>query len=1078
MSGPDGERLCSSCGEPNPVRAKYCMECGTKLGAAEELGERRILTVLFADLSGFTAFSEGSDVEDVHALAQEAADRLSEIVDRYGGTVDKIIGDCVMAVWGAPETHEDDAERAVRAALDMQTVVANRSERFFGLRLSTGLYTGEAIWAPIGPDGRYTALGDTVNTAARLQGAAGKGEIYVGQETHRATKDVIEYQEIEPVKAKNKAEPVLAWNAIGVKGQRRAAVELPMVGRHAELERLWELWELVRTERTPYLAAVTGAPGIGKSRLIRRIAERVEGDADVWWGRCLDYGEGITYWPVIEAVKAAAGILHDDIPEAVSRKLGALLESLGSDDLDELRTMAVSLANLVAAPTTPRGTYSATEISQGELHWGIRRVFQLLARKRPVVLVFEDLHWAEPVFLDLLRSFVDMTDQAPILLIASARPELDPQTLADRRKTRRIDVDVLDETESGSLVAHMLGSAEIEGALADLISSAAGNPLFLEETVRMLMDAGALDQEGHVIPDKVASLSIPSNVRALIGTRLDRTLSGLQKRTAGRASVIGETFWSGAISYVEGAIAADPDVHETEVDRVLAELEDRDVVAPRATSTIAGQHEWAFRHALIREVVYQRIPKNQRIRLHARCGEWLAALPGGSDELVEIVAHHLEQACLLAREVTRTTFSPPVIDAVRALTRAADKAEAREGIREANRFCTRALDLLNGSFPETSVKLRLRRARMMTALGSYDEAFEEFTRVADLSDEIGRPELRCQALMSLTELDMMMGRISDARQKLEAAERLAAEVGDPELRIRTTWHRATLDKNESPTASERHLRSAIAMAEEIENTPLILASGMRLGVHFYNTGNLAEAEAELQRCVDLAKAQGSLRYLSWSTAFLGMTRFHRGPRDQAAKDLAQAADWHERMGDRFMMVQALVWLANLDLLAGNVRNAVRLMRIAAPLAGDTTSLNGARVCRTLVDALVRQDRVAEAREIIEAESERPEEPGAHANLLMAEAAVAAADGDDAGVRQRFALALPLLAGETIDVGEALLLEARLLASVGDKESAHNKLLEAREIFEAVGGLATIGEIDETIEQIAPSAQVLRFGTTN
>ncbi len=372
------ELPCPSCGTLNAARAKFCNECGTKLAPlvdipaadgratmeamleAEEAavrshpGERRVVSVLFADLSGFTSFSERSDPEEVRALADEAAGRLGEIVVRYGGTVDKIIGDCVMAMFGAPTSHEDDPERAVRAALDMQDYVNEHSEKFAGLPLRIGVNTGETMYAPVGPGGQYTVIGDTVNVAARLQSAAAKGEILVGKPTYQAAAEAIELEAVAPIRAKGKEEPVPAFRAVRVKGGqvKRKAARTPLIGRGVEFDRLWELWEKARTERRPYLAVILGEPGMGKSRLLAEVTARLSGAAAVHWGRCLPYGEGITYWPVVELVKEAAGILVSDGPQEMSAKLGSLLESLGTDDVDELRTMASALANLVGVPTS------------------------------------------------------------------------------------------------------------------------------------------------------------------------------------------------------------------------------------------------------------------------------------------------------------------------------------------------------------------------------------------------------------------------------------------------------------------------------------------------------------------------------------------------------------------------------------------------------------------------------------------------------------------------------------------------------------------------------------------------------
>jgi class 3 adenylate cyclase/tetratricopeptide (TPR) repeat protein len=1067
VTGPNGERLCGACGESNPVRANFCLGCGAKLEtAAEELGERRILTVLFADLSGFTAFSEGSDVEDVRALAKETADQLSDIVAHYGGTVDKIIGDCVMAVFGAPVAHEDDAERAVRAALDMQECVRTRRERFFGLALCVGVNTGEAIWSPVGPDGRYTVLGDTVNTAARLQGAANKGEILVGAETYEASAGSIDYVEVEPITAKNKAEPVPAWRAVDAKGARRVAAAVPLVGREAEVARVWELWELVRTTRSPYVATIVGDPGIGKSRLIRGITDKIGDDATLLTGRALAYGDGITYWPVIEMVKAAANINLDDSTDEASRKLGTFLEDLGSDDLDELRTMAVAMAHLIAAPTTPRGTYQATEITKGELHWGIRRVFQLAARRRPMALVFEDLHWAEDALIDLILSFVELEDDAPLLLVASGRPELaddKPTLFAPHKRNRTIELEALSTEESQELLERLVGtSAAADGALSELIARVAGNPLFLEETVRMLADADVLGEDGGVDAEKIDALSMPSSLRGLIGARLDR-LPDVLKRTAGRASVMGQSFWSGAVAHMDG--------DDGEVTELLRELERHDVVQEMRTSSISGEREWTFRHGLIRDVVYDRIPKSERVRLHARCADWIAA---GGDEFVEIIAYHLEQSCLIAREIARTTYAPPVLDAANALMRAGQKATSHEGAREAVRFFERALDLLQDAYPETAIELRLQMSRNLTAIGRYDDAYGEQQRVAEDAVDLSRPDIRIRALLSQAETDIVMGRVTEARAHVTEAEAAARDSDDLSIRILTMWQRAVLNElfDHEPVAAEENLRGALALAEEIEDHDLSLTLQMRLGALMFNVGKLGEAEVELARATTVAEARGSLRHLSWITAILGYVRSYRGPRNLAAEDLGKASDWLERTDDRHMRIQTLIWRADLELLAKeDVRKSVLYLRTALPLARAIGGQMVARVCRSLVDALVRQDRIGEARDYAQLASEvaNEDDPYARAYAMVAEALISAAEGDDGGVRQRFAIARSLLEATPITLAEATLAEARALEAIGDSTGAADRLGEAKTLFESVGAVATVADIAADIERLSGRA---------
>jgi class 3 adenylate cyclase/tetratricopeptide (TPR) repeat protein len=1063
VTGPDGERLCT-CGESNPVRARFCLGCGAKLEATdEELGERRVLTVLFADLSGFTAFSEDSDVEDVRTLAKQTADQLSDIVARYGGTVDKIIGDCVMAVFGAPIAHEDDPERAVRAALDMQDVVRARSERFFGLALCVGVNTGEAIWSPVGPDGRYTVLGDTVNTAARLQGAANKGQILVGAGTYAASAHAIAYEEVEPIKAKNKAEPVAAWSAVDAAGSKRTATETPLVGREAEVARIWELWELVRTQRTPYLATIVGSPGIGKSRLIRGVVDRIGDAASVLSGRALAYGDGITYWPIIEMVKDVANINLDDTTEEASRKLGAFLEGLGSDDLDELRTMAVAMAHLIAAPTTPRGTYQATEITKGELHWGIRRVFQLAAREKPLALVFEDLHWADDALIDLIISLIDPRDEAAILVVAAGRPELvdeKPKLFANHKQSRSLTLGALSADDGRALLRRLAGdAAAADEALTALLERGGGNPLFLEETVRMLVASGALGEDGTIDDEKLGALEIPSNLRGLIAARLDR-LSGPLKRTAGRASVIGMSFWSGVVAHLDGD---DGDVTE-----LLRELERLDVVRELPTSSISGEREWEFRHGLIRDVAYDRIPKAERVRLHARSADWIAR---GGDEFIEIIAYHLEQSCLIARELARSSYAPPVLDAADALMRAGTKATSHEGAREAVRFFERALALLEDSYPETAIELRLQLSRVLSAIGRYADAYEEQGRVASDAAALGRPDVRIRALLSRAETDMVMGRISDARAHIAEAEEVNREIDDLTMRIRIMWQRAVLQElfDGEPLAAEESLRGALALAGEIEDEELKLTLQMRLGALMFNVGKLAEAEVELARATTMAEARGSLRHLSWISAILGYVESYRGPRDRARERLAHASEWLERTDDRHMRIQTLIWRADLELLAnGDLRKAVLYLRTALPPARENGGMIVARVCRSLVDALTRQNRVGEARDYVALASENTHEDDryARAYTLIAEAFIAAAEKDDTGVRQRFAIAQSLLEKTPITLAEALLSEAHALERLGDATGAVDRLERAAAIFDGAGAIATVDDIRASIGRLS------------
>jgi class 3 adenylate cyclase/tetratricopeptide (TPR) repeat protein len=1046
-------------GDPAPVSTDLVDQLPQEAGSA---GERRLVTVVFADLSGFTAYSEGSDVEDVRAIAQETATQLGDIVERYGGTVDKIIGDCVMAVFGAPVAHEDDPERAVRAAIDMQECVTENQHRFGGMALSIGMQTGEAMWAPVGSDGRYTVLGDTVNTAARLQGAAGKGEIYIGQPTHHAVADVIECEALEAIKAKNKSEPVPAWKAVSVKGQRSAhkPVMARLAGREAELKRLQEVWSLVTTNRRPYEVTVLGAAGVGKSRLIGALTDSVGDSALILRGHCLPYGDGITYWPVIEIVRQVAEIHHDDDMETISHKLGTLLEALGSEDLDELRTMAVALANLIGAPTTPRGTYSATQISQGELHWGLRRILELGSQQLPLVLVIEDLQYADPTLVDLVRFIFSSEASAPILGICTARPEfaeIGGELLEPGPNRRVIDLESLTDDAARAMVAELLGDVP-DDTLDQILHSAGGNPLFVEEIAQMWRDARASGDDDTAF----SASSVPAGLQALIGSRLDR-LSASERRLVSSAAVVGDVFWAGTIGYLEN--------NDTDVEDVLDALEGRDLIRSHPSSSITGEREYGFKHGLIREAAYARLTKSERATLHERCGTWIGNLPTGEHEFAEIIAYHLEQACRIAEGLAFSDTVAPMIPAANALRRAATKAEARGGLGEAERFLARAIELLGDAFPETVVELKMSRGRSLAGLSRYGEARPVLTETATSASELRLIDTASRAFKTLAEISVHLGKSSDAHALIDEAERLARESKDPVRRIETTFVRANIQDRLDGQRAEGidTLRGAIALADEIEHAESIRDGRMRLGVLYFNSGDLEAAEVQFERAMELAKDQGSLRISSWLAAYLGRLRYFRGPRSEADELFAQAHEWMERTGDKYMQVATQIMRAQSALSANDLRRAIVLLRTAHVLAEPFGGSLLVEVRRHIAETLFRQERTGELAEVAAAASEAAsaEDPVALANSSIATAFSAAAAGDQDTARRDFAQALPNLEtqGTFEDVGEARLSYARLLETFGDRTAANDQLERAREVYEKVGALAAVEHVDAELARL-------------
>jgi class 3 adenylate cyclase/tetratricopeptide (TPR) repeat protein len=1068
--------VCASCGQENPEVAKFCLACGTPLAAAEPPApgvpaeERKLVTAIFCDLVGSTARSESLDVEDVKELVSPYHARVRAELEGHGGTFEKFSGDAILALFGAPRAHEDDPERAVRAALAVRRALGelNAQDEWLDLHFRIGVNTGEAlVMLDARPsEGEWSAAGDVMNTAARIESAAPVDGILVGELTYRATKDVFDYRESEPIAAKGKSEPVSVWEVLGEnEATATPATESPLVGREAELEQLVGFAEAMIEAGRPAIATVLGSPGIGKSRLLTEVATRLDercARCAIYRGRCLSYGEGITYWPVNEILKEAAGILHDDDPEASAAKLRALLEGLPTTDADQLRTIAAAMANLSGVPTTPQGTYSADQLTQAELHWGLRRLFELVAAGRPTVLLVEDLHWAEPTLLELLRFVSESAASVPLLVLGSARPEareLDAVVFTSDGNRCAVELDALGPEASEVLIKELLPETASEAARETVLRSAGGNPLFLEETVRML------DEQGALAGDEPTELGVPETLQALIASRLDG-LPGREKRLAQNAAVIGTVFWPGAVSHVEGA----PDG----IEQGLDELERRDLVRLATRSTVAGEAEYAFKHVLIRDVAYGQLPKRRRSVLHARVADWVERLPGGIDELVEIVAYHFEQACLLARDLARPEEPPPIEAAVAMLTRAGEKAESREGIREADRYYARALELARDR-PDARLDLRLRRARMLVAQGELRKAQIQLAEVADDARELERQDLRAVSLVSLANVDWKQGGGSDWRGWLAEASEIAASTGDRRLEIRVAFESAYLEAwfAASAVAAVEETRSALALAEAIDDRALRVEGHMRLGSLLVNLGRLSEAAEQLERCIELASAMGSFRDEARATSMLGFVKYYTGDVAEAERLAVQALDWLERTCDSHLQIQNLRELARYAIARGDLATAEERLRSALPLVLEGGGYLVIEIYRYLVETLVLQGRLDDAKELLAfAGRNIPEEdPYARAAFLVAEALVATAAGEQTTAAMSFGEALRLLEEQhlLIDLAETRIELARSMGTFGDEAGARAELERARGSFARMGAVTIVSSIDAELAELAEGA---------
>jgi class 3 adenylate cyclase/tetratricopeptide (TPR) repeat protein len=1073
--------FCTACGTENPPQARFCLACGTELAAAPAPAlpteERKVITAIFVDLVGSTARSEQLDPEDVKALVAPYHARVRAELERHGGTFEKFSGDAVLALFGSPKAHEDDPERAIRAGLAVRNGIdeLNAEDEWLDLHIRIGIHTGEAL-VMLGArpsEGEWSAAGDVLNTAARIQSAAPRDGILVGRATYLATKNAFEFREAEPVQAKGKSEAVSVWEVVAARdgAHPRPSDETFLVGREEELDELLGFCSGMLEEHRAAIATIVGAPGIGKSRLLHELVARLEERCNVHWGRCLSYGEGITYWPITEIVKSAAGIMRSDDTESVAAKLDTFLEGLATEDVDELRTIAAALSNLIGIPTTPRGTYASSEISQAELHWGIRRTLQLLATERPTAVVIEDLHWAEPTLLELIAYVVAEDTEAALVLVCSARPDLEevsPGFLGSEGRRRTVELQTLGADQAAALLADLTGDPALAATpfASALIENAGGNPLFLEETVRMLRDEGLIDLE-RWRSGEARDLPIPTSVQGLITSRLDR-LAREEKQLAHHASVVGPVFWAGAVAHLGVQDGTPPDDPRPG----LGELERRDFVAHKAVSTVAGEDEYAFKHILMRDVAYLQVPKGRRAQLHLRFADWVTVVRGKAEEFIEIVAWHLEQACGLSREVARSPIEPPIREAAEALAKAAGRAERRESLREARRYYTRALDVLGEDHADLRAELRLRRADTLMMLGELKEASDELEEVTEAASALERTDIACEASLLLGDIDQRQGRAADAHERLTKAQDLARSTGDAYLRIKVAFVLAALvaDFEGQYEQAIDGLHSGIATAEEIGDVALAAEGHLRLAPTVMNRGDLATAESELRCCMKLAQELGSHRVEAEATSWLGMIRHHRGYPEEAEPLCLQARTWFERTGDSYFQAQNLTQgLALIALETGRPDEAEAWLREAMPVALQIGGWVAVEAYRYLAEALVAQDRLDDAREIVAfAARNVPEEDAyARSSLLMAEAIVATAAGESATAATAFAEALRLIEELEMpfELAKARMALGMALQAFGDVTGARAELERARAIFARIGAETRLRAIDAELAEL-------------
>jgi class 3 adenylate cyclase/tetratricopeptide (TPR) repeat protein len=909
--------------------------------------ERKVVTVLFADLVGFTSRAESLDPEDVEAILRPYHDRLRSELERHGGTVEKFIGDAVMALFGAPAAHEDDPERAVRAALAIRDWAREEGE----LEVRIGITTGEALVSlNARPEaGEGMAAGDVVNTAARLQSAAPVNGVLADEATWRATRDEIRYREAEPVAAKGKAEPVPVWEAEEARsryGVDTVQAGAPLVGRRRELDFLTGALARVREERAPQLVTLVGVPGIGKSRLVYELSEFVEADSElVHWrqGRSLPYGEGVTYWALAEMAKAEAGILETDSAEDAERKLA---EAVAALELEDAELLLASLRPLVGLAAEGEGG----DRSERFAAW--RRFLEALAEQRPTVLVFEDLHWADDDLLDFVDHLVDWATGVPLLIVCTARPELlerRPGWGGGKPNALTLSISPLSDEDTARLLGGLLERAVLPADLqASLLTRAGGNPLYAEQFARLLAETDDAD------------LRLPENVQGIIAARLDG-LPPDEKQLLQDGAVLGKVFWLGAVCAVGSR-------ERQEAEERLHALERKEFVRRERRSSVAEEDEYAFRHLLVRDVAYGQIPRGSRAELHERAAGWLEAL-GRPEDHAEMLAHHYLEALELLRAAGQEA-PPGLVDQARVAARdAGDRALALGAYAAAGRFYESALDhwprddrerpelllayarsrvddvtlddsvledatdgLLQAGNAEGAAEAQARLGGVWLNRGDTDRALQHLERGRELLAERGASPEKAYVLQELARVLMMAGDLEGAIEVASESLRLAEALGLEPVRSRDLNTIGVSRTVMGDRGGLQDLERAMAIGGAVNSHEEVsaLANLTYMTAVLGDLRRAAEMHEETRR---LARQRGLTAFVRWQQGehvaycyYLGQWEEALAVADEFLREAEASSTHYQAAGSR--CIRAMVWLARGDVEAAvaEARRGVELAR--------------------------------------------------------------------------------------------------------------------------------------------------------
>jgi predicted ATPase/class 3 adenylate cyclase len=932
--------------------------------------ERKLATVLFADLVASTELVAGADPEVVRRRVTTFFDGVARCIERFGGTVEKFAGDAVMAAFGIPIAHEDDAERAVRAALAIVQHVHD-----IELEARIGIEAGEVV---VDETDSTFATGEAVNVAARLQQVARPGEILIGAAAHRLTQAAIEAEPAGPLELRGFRQPIEAYRplCIGDGGRPLGSLSAPFVGREAELELLHNTLERTVRDRRPQVFTVYGEPGVGKSRLVREFLAGAE-SVTILSGRALPYGEGVTYWPLAEMVKSAAGITDDDPLEIAREKL---IECCGDEAIAELLGLA---SGVLEAVDSERG--------QPEIAWAAREFVDELADVQPLILLFEDIHWAEEPLLELIDHLAQWVRERALLIICLARPELldvRPGWGGGRIRSTAIELEPLPRSDSERLADALLEDAELPADVrAHLLDKTEGNPLFVEETVRMVLESGdgAFDR-------------IPDTLQALIAARIDR-LPQSEKLLLQRASVIGRVFWAGALAHLSPEF-------DGEFDDALDDLLMRDLLTRESRSTITGEEPYRFKHVLIREVAYAALSKSSRADLHMKFAEWLRER--ADKELLEIRAYHLDQACLLLAELDGRPPKELAQTAAHVLEAAGRRALSREAPGSARKLLLRSVEL------EPTLERRYNAARAAWKLADLGAVAKEMAELVEDAAAEDNPRIQGRALTALAEATLE--REGDVQAATQLAEQALAVLyaddyegrfGALDARSRIAWYEARI------AVAEEFESAALDAARAAARKDLESKAARELAVLHLTRLDEERAAPLIDRALELAEESGSIVARADAAYVKGDFHRHRGEDDEAEGWLTKALDLFTESGSQRGIAATSKVLGRLAWRQGDPGRAERLfrdsIRLLAPMQERGTLCESQRLLAQLLVELGRIDE-AEKYALASRETVSAEDVTSRATTRVALAQVRAAQDRDGEAEELFREAVEIVSG--------------------------------------------------------------------